>query len=290
MKRSIQKYDFKQGLALPFEVVDLSSIYAAHREQMTHPHRVSFYQVIWFTEGQGEHMVDFKPVAIRPDTILFLNQGTVQKFAPHHTFAGWGLLFTEEFYCRNEADIRYLNSSTLFHDLLGNTSVDVSRSVHLLRSLLRLMQTELQREKDEVQGIYLQNLLHNFLLLAERQKKAQGSIVTKKGVHLEYVIRFKKTLNQDFKAHKTVSYYAHQLGLSEKRLNQASQAVLGKSPKQTINDRVVLEAKRLIAHSNDSIKAIGYALGFDEPTNFIKYFRQHAQLTPLEFRRAFATS
>jgi len=50
----------------------------------------------------------------------------------------------------------------------------------------------------------------------------------------------------------------------------------------------MLEAKRLLAHTNESVKEIGYNLGFDEPTNFIKYFRKHSNSTPIEFREQFA--
>jgi AraC-like DNA-binding protein len=50
---------------------------------------------------------------------------------------------------------------------------------------------------------------------------------------------------------------------------------------------VVLEAKRLLAHTTSSIKEIGFELGFDEPTNFIKYFRKHVASTPIDFRSKF---
>jgi AraC family transcriptional regulator, transcriptional activator of pobA len=60
--------------------------------------------------------------------------------------------------------------------------------------------------------------------------------------------------------------------------------VLGKSPKVIISERVLLEIKRLLVHTNQSIKEIGFDLGFNEPTNFIKYFRQQTGQTPSEFR------
>jgi hypothetical protein len=73
----------------------------------------------------------------------------------------------------------------------------------------------------------------------------------------------------------------------EKRLGQATSKVLGKTPKELINDRTLLEAKRLLVHGNQSIKEIGFYLGFEEPTNFIKYFRKHTDKTPVEFRESY---
>jgi AraC-like DNA-binding protein len=50
----------------------------------------------------------------------------------------------------------------------------------------------------------------------------------------------------------------------------------------------MLEAKRLLAHTHKSVKEIGFSLGFQEPTNFTKYFRKHTGLSPVEFRNQYA--
>ena len=80
---------------------------------------------------------------------------------------------------------------------------------------------------------------------------------------------------------------AKKINVSEKRLNQATSKVLDKSPKELIDDRILLESKRLLVHGNKSIKEIGFELGFEEPTNFIKYFRKHIGKTPMEFREKY---
>nr|WP_246164293.1 helix-turn-helix domain-containing protein [Xanthovirga aplysinae] len=77
--------------------------------------------------------------------------------------------------------------------------------------------------------------------------------------------------------------------ITTKRLNKATSSVLGKSPKEIVGNRIILEAKRLLAYTNESIKEIGFHLGFEEPTNFIKYFRKHCNVTPFEFRENFSS-
>jgi len=77
------------------------------------------------------------------------------------------------------------------------------------------------------------------------------------------------------------------MSVSERKLNKSTQFVLGKSPKEIIDERVILEAKRLLAHTANSIKEVGFELGFDEPTNFIKFFKKHVEKTPIEFRSGF---
>lgn len=148
------------------------------------------------------------------------------------------------------------------------------------------METELKNNKDPFQSDILHNLLHNLLMLSERERRQQDFTEIKKGADLDYVVLFKDLLEDQFKKQKQVNSYSGQLSVTEKRLNQATSKVLGKTPKQMIDERVMLEAKRLLAHTNESIKEIGFALGFDEPTNFIKYFKKHHKSTPVEFRES----
>ncbi len=101
---------------------------------------------------------------------------------------------------------------------------------------------------------------------------------------------FKDLLEKNYRKLKQVSNYAKKISVTEKRLNQATSKILDKSPKQMIDERVMLEAKRLLAHTTESVKEIGFNLGFDVPTNFIKYFRKHSNSTPVEFREQFASA
>jgi AraC-like DNA-binding protein len=162
--------------------------------------------------------------------------------------------------------------------------LEIQSQVTQFNALLQLMTDEFQTLNDEFQANILQKLLHNFLLFAEREKHKQGFIKIKKGADLDYVMLFKDLLETDYKNQKQVNYYTKQIIITEKRLNQATTKILGKSPKELINERVLLEAKRILAHTNESIKEIAYYLGFKEPTNFIKYFKKNLSITPTEFR------
>ena len=81
-----------------------------------------------------------------------------------------------------------------------------------------------------------------------------------------------------------VARYASQLGCSEKTLNRATRAVADLSAKALLVGRIVLEAKRLLAHSAAPVAAIAADLGFEEATNFVKFFRRETGLTPGAFR------
>jgi AraC-like DNA-binding protein len=146
------------------------------------------------------------------------------------------------------------------------------------------MQSELQNKNDRFQSDILRNNLYNFLLFSERKRRGKDFTEIKKSADLDYVMLFRDVLEAHYKGHRQVTFYASQLIITEKRLNQATAKVLGKTPKQIIGDRIVLEAKRLLVYTTESVKEIGFRLGFDEPTYFIQFFKKHSSSTPLEFR------
>ena len=105
----------------------------------------------------------------------------------------------------------------------------------------------------------------------------------------DYILKFKELVDADFKRHKNVSYYAVKLDISRYTLSQKTLNVEGKSPKKIIDDIVMDKAKRLLLRSDDSIKEIALALGFNDPTNFHTFFRKHEGVTPSGFREKIRT-
>lgn len=283
MVTDIKKYTFKEGLPLEFEIVSLNELYQKAKGSLTMPHRANFYNILWFQHCTLTHLADFKPVQVKHNSVLFLNKDTVQLFDNTGDIGGIALLFTDNFFSQSADDLKFLRSTILFNDLFSVSQIEID-SGSSLTELFALMETEWRQVKDTYQAEILQNYLHNFLLLAERERRKQNFIEIKKGADLDYVLLFRDLIEDQFKTNRQVSRYASQISITEKRLNVATTKVLGKSPKEMIDERVLLEAKRLLAHTTESIKEIGFSLGFDEPTNFIKYFRKHQKVTPLEFR------
>ena len=96
--------------------------------------------------------------------------------------------------------------------------------------------------------------------------------------------RFQQLVEQHFANWHQVSAYASALGCSEKSLARAAHEVTGVTAKMIIVARISLEAKRLLAHTTSPVARIAERLGFDEPTNFTKFFKREAGCTPAEFR------
>lgn len=283
----IEKYQFKDGLNHEFEILDIGELFQSRKEIMTKPHRAQFYQIIWNEKGDGNHLIDFNSVHIQDDTILFIPLNSVSVFDKNGSYEGKAILFTDDFFCKNNEDLKYLQTTILFSDLYNTAKIKVNPGMSELKVYLNSMETEFKRQHDISQFNILHNMLHIFLLQAEREIRKQGFEELKQCPLLDNLVRFKELLEKNYRNERSVNKYASELNLSEKQLHKSTKTIVDKTPKQIIDERVLLEAKRLLVHSSESIKEIAYGLGYDEPTNFIKYFRKHTNNTPLEFREQF---
>lgn len=287
MTSEIKKHGFKKGLPQEFELVNLAELYANYFDELTVPHRTDFYQIIWFKKGSCNHMVDFNLINIQPNSVLFVDKNSIQCFDKLAVIEGEVLLFTDNFFCKEVEDTKLLRSSLLFNDLYTISTIKIENLVLIFENVFQLIKTELDTKPDNYQSDILRKYLQNILLLSERERQNQYSTIINKGTDLECVLKFRDLLDKQYQEQKAVSKYAVQLNVTQKRLNIATLKIMDITPKQMIDARIILEAKRLLVHTTDSVKEIGYTLGFDEPTNFVKYFKKHQNITPIEFRNRF---
>lgn len=97
-------------------------------------------------------------------------------------------------------------------------------------------------------------------------------------------LRFRDAVERDFARTRRVEDYAGALGYSARTLSRATLAAAGVGAKEFIDRRVVLEARRLLAHSDHTAARIAGRLGFPSATHFSKYFRARTAQTPIAFR------
>lgn len=285
MKDIIKKYNFKEGLSHEFEIIDFDFLFDQFSEEIKKPHRAEFYQILWFQKGTPIHILDFNPIKIKNNSLLFINKNSVQLFDCETKFKGKAILFTDNFFCKTSKDTQFLKSTILFNDFLSVAQIKISDSI--IERIFKQLETETENINDEYQADIIRNDLQNLLLHSERERKKQGFVELDKDTNLEFALFFKELLESNFIQNKKVSFYANKMNISTKKLNQTTLKIFGKTPKNIIDDRILLECKRLLAHSNESVKEIAYLLGFDEATNFIKYFKKHTGETPNSFSKKY---
>lgn len=289
MADKIKKIKFRQIIEnthLQIEIAQLEKLVKIQKKTLVTPHRTNFFHIFLFRNCQPTHIIDFEHFQIEPYSLLFLDKDRVHQFDESLQYEGELLIFTDEFFCITEDDAKFLKSSILFDYLVNKPSIKLIKDdFRKYNNIIEDIKEEINLYSENTNPIYLKNLLHNFLILAEREKRKQGITEMKRGIDLDYSLLFRDLLEMNFFKLKAVSDYANLMFISEKRLGQATAKVLGKAPKEMINDRILLEAKRLLVHTLLSIKEIGQNLGFDDPAYFVRYFKKNTTTTPVEFRK-----
>ena len=147
------------------------------------------------------------------------------------------------------------------------------------------MEDELKNTEEFGNERILSNLLKSLLLVIEREKRKTIKSSPIIAIQNTTYLTFRDLLENNFYKNWSVSNYADKLAVSTKTLNAITKKQSGKTVSQTITDRIILEAKRKLTHTNSYINEIAFGLGFQDPYYFIKYFKKHVHYSPTEFRK-----
>lgn len=266
--------------------VTLSSIRVDRLEErvvpkVAFPHKHDFYQLILITKGSGFHQVDFQQYDVSVRQLYLLKPGQIHTWSMKKSIRG----FVVEF---NRHSLTTLGEPDLIRhlDLTDDVMmVQKTSDFEELVSLCQIMQNESSRS-GELQDVGLKGLLTGFLALIIRQLGELKSTKKKSDALLD---RFRTLVDEHFRREHRVEFYAQKLGVTSKALTMQLSRLLNKSPREVIQDRFLMEAKRYLAYSDLSVAEIGYAIGFDDANYFTRFFRSHAKMTPAQFRKKYSS-
>jgi len=244
------------------------------------PHSHLFHQVFFITKGSGTHWVDGIETRIHGPWVMLVAKGKTHLYLPDAQDEGWMFDFGEDFL---DAD-----ASWVFSDFLASPNLPLPEDevVQQAATLARLLWDLGKLRSEEVQPV-LRHLLSAFLHLLQSKIREQASHQKPhRTTDFKLFQAFLQELDKSFQNEKEVEFYARKLRCTARRLGSVCKAVLGKTPQTLIIERVMLEAKRLLLHSDMSVQQVASLLGCEEPSNFTKAFRKATGETPSGFRRA----
>lgn len=263
-------------------VHNLGSYYQKYKDKSTLPHRHSYFQIIWF-DSPGRHFVDFKTFEHSSNSIYLINKNQIHYFCADSENEGILIHFNEEFLALNEKSYDGLFYFQLFNDFNSSYQNLTTQQVHSLIGLRNQIKQEFANPSSlSSRAIYLN--LQLFLIHIFRYKQLSGEIArTPLRENWIDFLTFRKYIDQHIDELLTVEYIADQLNIDKKKLANLTKQLVGKSPGEIMAERKILEAKRLLSNTRNTIKEVSYSLGFDQATYFTKYFKKHTQLTPKAF-------
>jgi len=274
-----------------FVIHDLGPYLKAHGENASKAHIHSYYQIIWFRKGRGSHFVDFKEYQVNDNSIFFIAKNQVHYFDKNPDYQGILMHFNEPFLVQKDSEFEFFLNYNLFNNPYQQPSCCVGSGIdHILDEYLELMKYELTNPDNFAQEELLRVYLKAFMIQVQRRKSEFKKTDDQPPFHIEekrlMLMRFITLIDENYKKGLAVAGYARELYISSRTLADLTNQLVGKSPSLMIQERIILEAQRNLLHSPLNVNQIGYSLGFDDASYFVKYFKKHTGISPSEFRKS----
>ena len=253
-----------QAAAGPIELLTFADLRRSSDELLKRPQRPDFHVLALVRRGHGRHSVDFTDALLDTGTLVWIRPGQVTQWLDIAGVQGDLVLFTA-------TAVAFATDTPSCWRLHGREW-----------RLTLLAADHLRAEYDaEPAGPILPGLL---VTLLRRSTATQASVPVPAGSPAQ---RFRALVEERLHdGHRlTVLDYAAVLGYSPRTLDRAVTAVTGVGAKTWLDQRTVLEAQRLLAHTDLSAASCGRRLGFHDPANFSAFFTHHVGRTPHRWRR-----
>lgn len=237
--------------------------------------------MVWFLE-ESELIVDGSTVTFEKNQLVFLTEfhQVVIKKVSHARM----IRFNRPFYCIADHDSEVGCKGVLF---FGASQLPVikleSSNLSKFETLWEMFNLEMQSQ-DELQLEMLQMMLKRMLILSTRLYKEQKTANTLDHLSLGLVREFNFLVEKHFKEFKTVAEYADKLNKSPKTIANYFSKFADKTPLQFIQQRVMLEARRLLSVGDLPVKEIAYQLGYNDIQTFSRFFKKNEGVSPSEFK------
>ncbi len=291
MDNQLPPVSFKEeAIGLGIDIITLENISAnknIYKPDPSKPHQLKFYNLIFFTEGQGNHFVDFNWYPVQKDSIVYVTKDQINAFDCSSGMKGFCLIFTESFLVKTLAHLPKDFVFQVFNQQLFSPVLHLKTYSDIFEYLL-LFKNEFEQNKSSNKGSILSSLFVIILVKAQgiRKDHSQSYTDTSK---TRLFINFITLLEGHFTQSRSALFYAEKLHLSYKHLNTICKDLINKTAKTVIDDFIVLQAKRSLINTHIKSTQLAYTLGFEDATNFTKYFRKNTGLTPKEFRNSLFT-
>ncbi|WP_280417586.1 helix-turn-helix domain-containing protein [Nocardia carnea] len=248
-----------------------------------HPGRATFHYLILVTEGELLHDVDHVTWTVARDQWLWVRPGHVQCWHPPGAARGPFILF--------EPDVLTSEIARLLAPVTAQAAPAVlsphpDDAAWLRQTALQLLDEHraLGRRQLEVHHALRRSLLQALLLRLANSPdlNTTGAAAGNTG-RADMYARFLDALELQFRELHLAADYARLLGCSVRTLSRATQDATGKGTREVIDERRLLEARRLLGDARWDAQAVAAHLGFSDPANFGRFFRGHTGLTPAAF-------
>ncbi len=245
------------------------------------PHRKDHYLLVFIRHADSRQWIDMVPYPLKDNTIYFTGPDQVIVKEGFNQLWSTGIAFTDAFLALQEnaslSKLPLIQNPHNGHEL-RLTDTDVG----FVEDLLTKIRLETQQP-----GEFQQRMLSAYLtvLLTYLSRLYTGQFTGGEPSADKLLLRqFQARIDENFRHRHEVGEYASMLHLSAGYLSEVVKSQSGKPAIKHIHERLVLEARRLLFHTQHSLKEIAFDLGFAEASYFTRFFKRETGQTPADYR------
>lgn len=261
-----------------FDISDISAIQKMHPEALQEMHCHNFYSIFWFNSGEGTHIVDFDEYEIEQGTVFFLSPKPIHTYRNLSNVDGIAMCFPEDFLLKIDKELQGRIKTKMFYPANGFAHCKISEAAkEKMMPIVKLMQeaSALQYEDKSLQASYFASLLSLLLIdMIRLGEWGDSSFSSVSSDSFQVYAKFVQMVEDNYIEHHAVKDYIEKLGVSQTTLNLYTQQYAKTTPLKIINNRIILEAKRLLCYSTTRTKQIAFYLGFKDDSYFVKLFNE----------------
>ena len=279
----VARVDFHRTKYGPEILVDVAWVREMPTFLRFDPHRLTFYDILLVTSGRGWFWLDDCRWRVGPGRLFFTSPGQIRRWQVEG-LDGLCLFFPSIFLEEFFQDALLVHRLPYFHGPAAKASLQLAtRDATSLRRRLLAMRRELHPVRPDSTHLLRAGLYEVLFTLARLNAAVRRPAVDR--IPNRVVVRFRDLVESEFPRCHMVADYARRLAVSPGHLNVLCHRFLGRSAKGLVQDRLVLEARRLLLYSDEPAGRVGHLLGFKDPSYFTRFFRRATGLPPTEFLR-----
>lgn len=290
MKLAVPTYALYQQ---PFQPIEPGTIHMEDMAEFRHqhqngtkPHRHhGLVHAIWLNQGYLKGLIEDQPLHLEAPALLVIPPLTIHSFDLSGGTSGKNLTVSEDL-MKKIADHLPNIHSVLLGQLIILSGGQLGESAALLAVQFESIWKGFscphhQHTRDA--ALFAQ-VLHVFAHVAPLAAEDTAHTLHYPHKHRPLYQQFHALVEEHFSDGWSINEYAQQLSVSTRSLQRACQAICGLSPVQVLHARVMLEAQRLLGHTEKSVNTIAYQLGFEDPSYFTHFFTRHMDMSPSDYR------
>lgn len=286
-ENAIAKYSMQQSSPQGNHLIDMivsdGSAFQKRKVDFLVPHRKDYYMFVLVRNGSSRHWIDTTRYTLKESTLYITAPWHVQVKEKTNPLEGIILSFTEEFLNMDESKV--LHQLPVIQNPFNAHELSLQPQDFLfIEDILTKMWVEYQVRNEWRHTMLISYLrvlsIYTSRLYTEQFERTAGTN-ERKLLHT-----FKHLINEQFSELHQVADYAQLINKSAGYLNEVIKQQSGKTAIEHIHERILLEAKRKLLHTEFSIKEIAYGLGFEDVAYFTRFFKRLTDQTPAAFRQA----